>query len=41
MRETGEEKSPILGTWGNLYLLLAGMLVLLAILFYVFTKHFE
>ena len=41
MKEAGEEKPPILGTWTNLYLLLAGVLVVLIILFYFFTKHFE
>ena len=41
MKEAGEEGPPILGTWRNLYLLLAGMLVMLCLFFYLFTKHFE
>jgi len=41
MEETPDEKPPILGTWLNVYLLLASVLLVLGILFYFFTKHFE
>lgn len=34
------EKSPILGSWTNVYLLIIGVLVALIILFYFFTLHF-
>ncbi len=36
-----EEKSPILRTWKNVYALVIGVLVVLIVLFYLFTKHFE
>lgn len=36
-----EEKPPILRTWRNVYALVIGVLVLLMVLFYFFTKHFE
>ena len=41
MKEAHEEKPPILGTWRNIYLLMAGVLLVLGVLFYLFTKHFE
>ena len=41
MKEAQEETPPILGTWLNIYLLLAGVLVALGVAFYLFTKHFE
>jgi hypothetical protein len=41
MKEAREEKPPILGTWLNIYLLLAGVLAVLGVAFYFFTKHFE
>ena len=41
MKEAHEVKPPILGTWQTIYLLMAGMLVVLGVLFYLFTKHFE
>ena len=36
-----EEKPPILKSWKNLYILVIGVLVVLIVLFYFFTKHFE
>ena len=41
MKEAREEKPPILGTWLNIYVLLAVVLLALGIFFYLFTKHFE
>lgn len=39
-RETGEEPPPFGGSWARLYALVLGNLVLLIVLFYVFTKAF-
>ena len=36
-----QEKPPILGNWRNVYALVIGVLIVLIILFYFFTKHFE
>jgi hypothetical protein len=36
-----EEKPPILKTWKNLYALVIGVLIILIVVFYLFTKHFE
>jgi hypothetical protein len=36
----GGEKSPIFGTWRNVYTLVAGTLFFLIVLFYVFTLYF-
>jgi hypothetical protein len=36
-----EEKPPILKTWKNLYALVIGVLVILIVVFYLFTKHFK
>lgn len=36
-----DEKPPILGEWKNLYSLVAAILIILIILFYIFTKAFE
>jgi hypothetical protein len=36
-----EERPPILKTWKNLYALVIGVLVILIVLFYLFTKYFE
>ena len=41
MKEARDEKPPILGTWLNIYLLMTGVLLVLGIVFYLFTKHFE
>jgi len=41
MKGGGDEKSPILGSWTAVYLLIVGVLVVLGVLFYLFTKHFE
>ena len=40
MKDEPDEKPPIAGSWRALYGLLAGTLVLLILLFYLFTKHF-
>ncbi|WP_259014083.1 hypothetical protein [Emticicia fluvialis] len=39
---TGEDdmQSPILGTWRNVYIVVAGMLFMTIILFYFFTTYF-
>ncbi len=36
-----DEKPPIMKSWNALYGLVLGMLVVLMILFYLFTKYFE
>jgi hypothetical protein len=36
-----EEKPPILKTWKNLYALVIVVLVILMVVFYLFTKHFK
>lgn len=36
----GNEKSPILGTWRNVYVLVAATLFSLIVLFYAFTLYF-
>jgi hypothetical protein len=36
-----EEKPPILKTWNNLYALVISVLIILIVVFYLFTKHFE
>ena len=38
--EVDDEKSPILGTWRNVYALVAGTLFFLVVLFYVLTLYF-
>lgn len=38
--EDDDEKSPILGTWRNVYALVAGTLFFLIVLFYVLTLYF-
>jgi hypothetical protein len=38
--EDDNEESPILGTWRNVYTLVAGALFFLIVLFYVFTQYF-
>lgn len=35
-----EEKPPFLGTWNKVYALVAGTLVALIALFYLFTQYF-
>ncbi|MCR9066121.1 MAG: hypothetical protein NXI00_19275 [Cytophagales bacterium] len=35
-----DEKPPVLGEWKNLYLLVAGVLVGLIVLFYFLTQYF-
>jgi ABC-type glycerol-3-phosphate transport system permease component len=36
-----EKKSPAFKNWNNLYALVIGVLLVLIVLFYLFTKHFE
>jgi hypothetical protein len=36
-----DARPPILGSWRNVYLLVAGTLVALIVCFYFFTKHFQ
>jgi hypothetical protein len=36
-----EPRPPILGSWRNVYALVIGVLALLIVLFYCFTKYFE
>jgi hypothetical protein len=39
--EEEEEKSPILGSWRNVYALVIGVLVLIMVLLYIFTKQYQ
>jgi len=41
MKDLPDEKPPFLKSWNSWYLLVIGFLVLLIILFYLFTKHFS
>jgi hypothetical protein len=41
MKGGGTEKSPILGSWTAVYVLIVGVLLALGVFFYLFTKHFE
>jgi hypothetical protein len=41
MKEPGEEHHHVHYNWTAIYLLIAGVLLLLIVLFYIFTKHFE
>ena len=41
MTDNNEEKSPILGSWRNVYLLVAGTLAAVILFFYFFTRHFQ
>ncbi len=36
-----QENPPILKTWNNLYALVIGVLVVVIVLLYFFTKYFE
>ncbi len=36
-----EEKSPILGSWRNVYALVIGVLVLIIVLLYLFTQQYQ
>jgi len=38
--EVDDDTSPILGTWQNVYILVAGTLFFLIVLFYVLTLYF-
>ncbi|WP_165372202.1 hypothetical protein [Emticicia agri] len=38
--EEDSEQAPILGTWRNVYALVAGALLITIILFYLFTLYF-
>ena len=41
INEEEEEKSPILGSWRNVYALVIGVLVLIIVLLYIFTQHYQ
>ncbi len=41
MQNEEEEKSPILGSWRNVYALVIGVLVLIIVLLYVFTQQYQ
>ncbi len=41
MNELPDEKPPFFKSWKTWYLLVIGFLVVLIILFYLFTKHFS
>jgi hypothetical protein len=41
MHNEEEEKSPILGSWRNVYTLVIGVLVVIIILLYIFTKQYQ
>ena len=41
LNRTVEEKPPILSSWKKIYTIVFGNLVLLIILFYLFTKYFS
>lgn len=41
MHNEEEEKSPILGSWRNVYALVIGVLVLIMVLLYIFTKQYQ
>jgi hypothetical protein len=36
-----EKKSPILGSWRNVYALVIGVLVVVIVLLYAFTQYFK
>jgi len=36
-----EEKSPILGSWPRVYALVIGVLVLIIVLLYIFTRQYQ
>ncbi len=41
MQNEEEEKSPILGSWRNVYALVIGVLVLIIVLLSVFTQQYQ
>jgi len=41
MNNEEEEKSPILGSWRNVYALVIGVLVVVIISLYCFTQYFR
>lgn len=41
MQNEEEEKSPILGSWRNVYALVIGVLVLIIVLLYLFTQQYQ
>jgi hypothetical protein len=41
LHDTPDEAPPMLRRWRNVYILLAGVLLLLGLFLYWFTKHFE
>ena len=40
-RSDSQDRPPILGTWKKLYLFVFGQLVVLIMLFYLFTKYYS
>ncbi len=40
-KKDSEDRPPILGSWKKLYLFVVAQLVVLIILFYLFTKYFS
>jgi hypothetical protein len=40
-KSDSQDRPPILGTWKKLYLFVFGQLVVLIILFYLFTKYYS
>jgi hypothetical protein len=36
-----EEKSPILGSWKNVYALVIGILISVIVFLYIFTQHYK
>jgi len=41
MKNEEENKSPILGSWKNVYALVIGLLVAVIISLYFFTQHYK
>ena len=41
MKNQEEEKSPILKSWRNVYALVIGVLIVVIISLYFFTKHYK
>jgi len=41
MQNEEEEKSPILGSWRNVYALVIGVLLIIIVLLYIFTQQYQ
>ncbi|HEX8516836.1 MAG TPA: hypothetical protein VF868_11595 [Bacteroidia bacterium] len=39
--EEKEEKSPIMGSWRNVYALVIGVLIAVIVLLYLFTQYYK